>query len=593
MRGQDAKSDLAPDDAALSGPAKRSSFLCESGQADAYPCHNINLVAFLPKADLGAVPGIGLNDAWGWVDPLTGQRWALVGREDGTAFVEITDPSALRYAGELRMPTSAQSNVWRDIKVDGTWAFIVADGSANRQGMHGMQVFDLTRLRGANGSPVSFSADAHYTDFAVAHNVVINEESDRAYAVGARLDQHGCNAGLHMIDIADPLNPRFLGCFADRGTGRAGLGYTHDAQCVTYRGPDRQHQGREICVGSNETALSIVDVTDASAPRPLARASYPAASYVHQGWFSEDQRLFIQNDELDERQFDARTHTYIWDVEDLDDPVLLTDFVSDVTSTDHNLYVRGDLVYQANYSSGLRVMDISDPEDPFVAGFFDTRPDDSAVNFTGAWTAWPYPDSDLVIISSRGEGLFVVRPSAIIGSRFTAFEASADEGMIELSWQFNRSAGLTRYQVIDHDENGGETILFSGTDVPPSGSESIPVDEGIYHVQMVGFSSEGGRVESAVQSVNVIGGTHLFEAPWPNPVGAIARTTLAVSRGQRVRVSVHDALGRERTVLYNDVLSDDRQLRLDVDVSSWPAGVYYLNLTGQHFQESAPFTVVH
>lgn len=589
-RGQDAKT-VADAGTGTAPAGKRASSLCEAGRAGGYPCSNVNLVSFLPKSELGAAPGIGLNDAWGWVDPETGQRWALVGREDGTSFVEITDPSAPRYAGELPMPSTAQSNVWRDVKVDGTWAFIVADGSNGRQGMHGMQVFDLTRLRSANGSPVSFEADAHYTDFNVAHNVVVNESSDRAYAVGARLDQHGCNSGLHMIDISNPLNPTFLGCFSDRGTGRAGTGYTHDAQCVMYLGPDQEHQGREICVGSNETALSVVDVTDADNPRPLARASYPAASYVHQGWFSEDQRLFIQNDELDERVFDNHTHTYIWDVVDLDDPVLLTDFVSDVTSTDHNLYVRGDHVYQANYSSGLRVLDITNPSDPFVAGFFDTRPDDSAVNFNGAWTAWPYPDSDLVIISSRGEGLFVVRPSPVIGTRFTSFDLTASEGAIDLSWQLNQSEGLNSWQVIQHFSDGGAAVLQSGTTVPESGLISIPSEEGVYRLQLVAFAADGGRVESEIQAVFVVQGTHFFEAPWPNPVSTGAQTTLIVSRTQHVRISVHDALGREQTVLFDAMQADDRQLWLHVDVADWPAGVYYLRIVGQHFQETAPFTV--
>ena len=589
-RAQDFKTDVTFEEEAASA-GKRTSFVCESGLADRYPCSNVNLVAFVPKSELGAVPGIGLNDAWGWVDPLTGQRWALVGRTDGTAFVDITDPANPRYAGELPGPSNTRPSAWRDIKVDGNWAFVVADGNS-QVGVHGMQVFDLTRLRGADGSPVSFTADARYTDFSVAHNVVVNEESNRAYAVGSRIDQHGCNAGLHIIDIADPSNPRFLGCFSDRGTGRAGMGYTHDAQCVTYRGPDLEHQGQEICVGSNETAISIVDVTEATAPKSLSRAAYPAASYIHQGWFSEDQRLFIQNDELDERVFDDHTHTYIWDVEDLDDPVLLTDFVSDVTSTDHNLYVRGDMVYQANYSSGLRVLDISAPAEPFVAGFFDTRPGDSGVNFNGAWTAWPYSDSDLVIISSRSEGLFVVRPSPLLGVRFADFQITGGTGYAEVSWRLVRQADVTGYQIVRHREDGRQEILLTLASLDTEGSATVSTGDGIFHLQVVAFSANGGRVESGLKTVNVIQGTHLFEAPWPNPVANSTQAMLAVSRGQRVRVSSHDALGRERTVLFNGFLGNDRQLGLDLDLSDWPAGVYYLRVAGQHFQESAPFTVV-
>lgn len=574
--------------------AKSASIQCEDGFADAYPCSNVDLVSFLPLSEMGAAPGIGVNDAWGWVDPDTGQRWALMGREDGVAFVEITNPAAPRYAGELPKPATAQVNVWRDIKVDGWYAFVVADGSFSRQGIHGMQVFDLRRLRQSSGPPITFEADAHYTEFGVAHNVVVNEETDRAYVVGARLDQRSCNSGLHIVDIANPLQPSFAGCFADRGTGRQGGGYVHDAQCVIYRGPDRTYEGREICVGSNETAISVADVTDADNPVGVSRGTYPSASYVHQGWFTEDQRYFVQNDELDERVFDSQTHTYIWDLQDLDDPVLLTDFTSDAVSTDHNLYVRGDFVYQANYSSGLRIMDISDPADPFIAGYFDTLPDDDAVNFNGAWTAWPYPDSDLVIISSRGEGLFVVRPADFIGTRFTGLEAKpSGEGGIDLHWTLNQASGVEKYEIVQVGDDGSNEVLM--TIVPQDSAEStkatLNTGEGIFRFRIVAIGNGGGRVESEEVVINILAGTHLLDPLWPNPALTAARSRLAVSRSQRVHVTVHDALGRERLLAFEGRVSTDRAIEIDFDTTRLEPGTYYLRVVGERFSDTRPFVV--
>lgn len=43
---------------------------------------------------------------------------------------------------------------------------------------------------------------------------------------------------------------------------------------------------------------------------------------------------------------------------DLDAPVLRRTFVHGVESTDHNQYILGDYVFQANYDSGLRVLRI-------------------------------------------------------------------------------------------------------------------------------------------------------------------------------------------------------------------------------------------
>ena len=213
-----------------------------------------------------------------------------------------------------------------------------------------------------------------------------------------------------MIDIRDPLDPTFAGCFADGSTGFAGTGYTHDAQCVIYTGPDEDYKDREICFGSNETALSIADVTNKENPEAISRAAYPGFGYVHQGWLSEDRRYFFVDDELDELGGLApRTRTLVWDIEDLDDPILVKEHLGETTSTDHNLYVHNGLMYQSNYASGLRILDVSNPEVPVEVEFFDSVPSTDSPGFEGSWSNYPFFDSGVIVFTSRNEGLFVVR----------------------------------------------------------------------------------------------------------------------------------------------------------------------------------------
>jgi choice-of-anchor B domain-containing protein len=378
------------------------------GQVGAFSCSNVDLVAFLPVAAIGGDRGVRLNDIWGWTDPETGKEYALVGRVDGTSFVDISDPANPVYVGDLPKTATSPGSTWRDIKVYKDHAFIVADGA----GEHGMQVFDLTRLRDVENPPVTFTTDAHYTRIQSAHNIVINEESGFAYTVGNSGGTETCGGGLHMIDIHDPLNPTFAGCFSDPTTGRQKTGYTHDAQCVMYRGPDEEHRGKEICFGSNETALSIADVTDKQNPVALSMAEYPNVGYTHQAWLTEDQHYLYMDDELDELNgLVDHTRTLVWDVSDLDDPVLVKEFLNpNTTSIDHNLYVKGDKVYQSNYTSGLRVLDITDPVEPQEVGFFDTVPfGDEKPRFDGSWSNYPYFKSGVIIVTSGYEGLFLLR----------------------------------------------------------------------------------------------------------------------------------------------------------------------------------------
>lgn len=380
---------------------------CEEGSVAGFSCGDVDLVAYLPVDALGGGRGIIANDLWGWTDPETGREYVIQGRNDGTAFVDISDPSNPVFLGDLPLTEGAVPNMWRDVKVFANHAFIVADNA----GPHGMQVFDLTRLRDVSSPPVAFDADAHYDGIASAHNIVLNEGTGFAYAVGASGGGETCGGGLHMIDVRDPTNPTFAGCFSDPETGHAGTGYSHDAQCIRYHGPDPDYQDREICLGANENALSIADVTDKEATVVLASASYPNTAYLHQGWVTDDHRYFFMNDELDELSGAvSRTRTLIWDISDLEEPVLVKEHFGVTGSSDHNLYVRGDFMYQANYVSGLRILDISNPEEPEEVGFFDTVPaGDDVPGFAGAWSVYPYFESGVIVVSSIREGLFLLR----------------------------------------------------------------------------------------------------------------------------------------------------------------------------------------
>ncbi|MGH7466688.1 MAG: choice-of-anchor B family protein [Longimicrobiales bacterium] len=380
---------------------------CSAGKSVAFECSNVELLGFLPLKAIGGKRGIQLSSLWGWTDPQSGREYALVGRMDATAFVDVTNPTNPVYLGELPLTEGASPNAWREIKVYKDHAYIVADGA----GKHGMQVFDLTQLRNVRNAPETFKPTTTYDRIFSAHNIVINEDKGFAFATGSNGGGEICGGGLHMIDIREPKKPKFAGCFADPLTGIQRTGYSHDAQCVTYKGPDEKYRGREICFGSNETALSIADVTDKAKPLAISRASYPNVQYSHQGWLTEDHRYFYMNDEGDEPSgVVTRTRTIIWDLTDLDDPQVFGEFFSPTSAVDHNLYIKGDTMYQSHYVAGLRIVDISDRKNPKEIGFFDSVPNSTnSPIFAGSWSNYPYFKSGTIIFTSMKEGLFVVR----------------------------------------------------------------------------------------------------------------------------------------------------------------------------------------
>ena len=208
-----------------------------------------------------------------------------------------------------------------------------------------------------------------------------------------------------------PEVPRLRGLLTDT-VGLIAPGRTHDAQCVVYRGPGNRYRGRQICLVSNESLLRIMDITDKQAPLAVGGASHPGAAYVHQGWLTDDHRYYYLDDELDELVGTTpRTRTYVSDVAELDDPILVGSVDGPNGATDHNLYVKGDRMYQANYQAGFRLFDISDPESPAEIGWFHTTPyEGDPPGFVGVWTAYPFFDSGTVVVTSMYEGVFPLRP---------------------------------------------------------------------------------------------------------------------------------------------------------------------------------------
>ncbi|HVS62652.1 MAG TPA: choice-of-anchor B family protein [Thermoanaerobaculia bacterium] len=459
---------------------------CEGGSAAGFPCRGVDLQALVPLSAMTPNGGgdVSGNDVWGWSDPATGREYALMGLSDGLSFVDVTDATSPRVVGW--MPSESEPRIWRDVKTYRNRAYVVADRVP-----HGMQVFDLRRLRGRSEGAVALPPDTVYREFGPAHNLAIDVASGFAYAVGTDT----CEGGLHIVDIRAPESPTFAGCFADDG-------YTHDAQCVRYDGPDGRYRGREICFAANEDSLTIVDVTDKSTPRMLARTAYPGVAYTHQAWLTEDSRFLLVDDEGDERRDEELTRTYVLDVRDLEKPVLVGIHRGSTAATDHNQYVHRGYVFQANYRAGLRILDLAEvargrlPE----AAFFDIEPADDASDLNGAWSVYPFLPSGNVLISGTGQGLVVLRP-VLAGFALPAapseLRAIVAGTTVELQWRndSHHQHGLRVYRL---DPDGVErpiaelapgTATYLDRDLSPFES---------YRYRVVAFS---GGLESTSEPV--------------------------------------------------------------------------------------------
>ncbi|KAK4447847.1 hypothetical protein QBC34DRAFT_124957 [Podospora aff. communis PSN243] len=405
-------------------PKVKAKTPCVKGKAGEYACKDVDMYSFLSHEDLGSQTKAG-NDVWGWTS-WNGREFGIVGQTDGVGFVEVLRDGTLEYLGRLDTQTTATS--WRDIKVIGHHAYIGAESED-----HGLQIFDLNKLLDVKPwwnpwfwKPKVFSKEkdltALFTGFGASHNIVAHEETKMIYAVGGRSGANArnttCAGGMFAVDVSNPAKPVSPGCIPQDG-------YVHDAQCVIYKGPHKKYRNREVCFNYNEDTLSIMDVTDKKNPLVISRTPYLGNAYTHQGWLIDDDMTYLLlDDEKDEQSrvghaSNGHTTTYIFNVANLEAPVNTGFYQSPVKAIDHNQYVIKGLTYQANYASGLRIVDVSGVKlDPTggnfkETGFFDCHPEDDSVNgvteFLGTWSVYPYFKSNFILLNSIERGIYSLK----------------------------------------------------------------------------------------------------------------------------------------------------------------------------------------
>lgn len=379
---------------------------------------NVTLLAQIPLSQMGGGAG---SSRYGWVDPQTNREYALMGRSNGLAVIDITAPTQPKYVGNVPKQAGSSDTSWREPKVYGNYAYIGVDGTSHR-----LQVVDLTQVRSYAGTTLTLNAGS-YTGTGTGslsitrvHTAAINPQSGFLYLAGTRSETSSGSTnpavGLHMVDVRNPASPTFAGFYT-------GDDYTHETQVVTYHGPDTQYAGREIAFNSNgkqgsrTDTVSIVDVTNKSSPAPISSKTYTNARYIHQGWLTEDHKYFFQNDELDEPGVAPHTRTHLWDVRDLDNLVYKGFWDNTTVAIDHNLYVKNGFVYETNYTTGLRILKIgnlesSTPSDWLTeVAYYDTYDPNDGATFAGAWNNYPFFPSGNVAVSDINGGLFVLRPN--------------------------------------------------------------------------------------------------------------------------------------------------------------------------------------
>ncbi|MCB9857779.1 MAG: choice-of-anchor B family protein [Phycisphaerales bacterium] len=424
-----------------------------SGSVIEFQSSGMHLLSWLPLGSLSA-GAANANDCWGYTSP-SNREYAVIGTSNGTAFVEVTSPTNPVLVGFLPGPNS----LWRDIKTYGSYAYAVSEGGG------GIQVFDLSMI---DSGTVTLANTITTGGTTATHNVAVNENSGYLYRVGGG----GGVVGLRIYDLnVNPATPTLVGQWNTR--------YVHDAQIVTmttgaFAGREVAFTFSESGAGGGTPGVNILDVTDKSNITQIAFFQYSSPSFSHQGWISTDEQYLYVNDELDEIDFGTPTTTRVIDISDLANPSEVGTFTNGTSAIDHNLYTMPGRIFEANYRSGLRIYDATNPVAPTEMAYFDTYPEDDQAEFNGLWSNYPYFSSGVLIGSDIEKGLFV------FGMGDPELSFSFPDGLPDTVASSNQTlrvqvaitpgSSLVNNQIKFHLDTGGGYVV---TDLDPTGPDEF------------------------------------------------------------------------------------------------------------------------
>jgi len=320
-----------------------------------------------------------INDVWGWADTATGKEYALVGVNNGLSVVDVTNPNnpvqAKFFAGA--------SSTWRDMKTFGNYAYTIHDAYNGQS--DGIFILDMTTI--GNQNPTFFRRNPTIQvgqttgTLQRAHNLYI-DENGYLYLFGANV---GIGGALIFDLNTSPTNPSYVGAFDDF--------YLHDG---VVRGDTLW--GAAVLNGF----FMPIDVSVKTAPIISATQSTPF-NFTHNIWFSDDnQRVFTT---------DEKSGAFIaeYDVSDLSNISELdrirTSFGTDVIP--HNVHFHNNFLVNSYYTSGVQILDVSQPGFMIETGYYDTSPL-TGDGFSGCWGVYPYLPSGNILATDRQQGLFVL-----------------------------------------------------------------------------------------------------------------------------------------------------------------------------------------
>jgi choice-of-anchor B domain-containing protein len=423
-------------------------------------------MAFLSRWDDDSLPraspgNLNLQYSGCWGMAINGREIAVLGGAAHILFFDVTDPCKPRL---IRKAPSNFTTVWREFKSYRNRIYAVSDNTAE-----GLRIFDLSQA--PDTIVETYTSNAL---FQRSHTIALDTISVRIYLNGSDI----ANQGVAVLDVRqNPDSPTLLGAPLLPG------GYIHDSYV----------RGDTLYASHGFRGYFVYNMRNPSNPALLAQLSTGVLGYHHNSWLTADGKYAFYTEEIP-----TGRPVGVIDLQQMGDGEIEVahTFLDSLLSNGgplrpipHNVYIRGNLLFNSQYEDGLLVYDISNPLAPRWVAYYDTHPQNTKYNrYYGNWGNYPWLPSGNIIAGDMQNGLFMLRlcPRAPVNTPFPAhvFPNPANDAFFILlpearskPWTFNLY------------NSAGQLVRFGTTEVT---CIRIPCDDlaaGVYQLNLSGGDS--------------------------------------------------------------------------------------------------------
>jgi choice-of-anchor B domain-containing protein len=345
---------------------------------------NHNMVLLKHLDDHTPPPGTyawNYSALWGYTAP-DGREYVILGCVTGSSFVDITDSLDIHEVAFFPVDSINPGNLWRETKTFSHYAYVITSSPYT-----GLEIYDLQYLPDS----VVFKGRHFFPGKTYSHSISAN---------GPYLFLNGgSHSGITVIDLSDdPLNPVQRGTWDDL--------FVHDCEI------------RDDTIWASTTydlTLTVIDANNKDSLNVITSWQTLPNPRPHNSALTSDRKYAFTTDEVFHIPEAGRLK--VWNIQDLNNIIFVRDWhpTGIPNTVVHNVEIYGDTAVVSHHQAGVRVLDISDPENPFEFAWYDTYPSSNSNEFgKGCWEAYMFP-SGKIAASDMQTGLYVLKIGNSVG----------------------------------------------------------------------------------------------------------------------------------------------------------------------------------